>query len=84
MLFLEKSFMTKGQKYWKRTLRLRDVLLSIIQFLPPHHKRGLAVYCQYFEYILGPEFFCIQLIYLRSWSWNKISIQSILMIDIGN
>ena len=49
--------MTKGQMYWERTLRLWDVLLSIIQFLPPHHKRELAVYCQYFEYMLGPEIF---------------------------
>ena len=47
--------MTKGQKYWERTLRLRDVLFSIIQSLPPHHKRELAVYCQYSEYMLGPE-----------------------------
>ena len=51
--------MTKGQKYWERTLRLRDVLLSIIQFLPPHHKRGLAVPCQYFEYMTCPEVFLL-------------------------
>ena len=70
ILFLEKSFMTKGQKYWERTLRLRDVLLSIIQFLPPHHKRGLAVHCQYFEYMTCPEVFFF-------WSSLRLMLKSL-------